>query len=480
MLVAGVLVASLQASTAHAVLAGVKTLGMSATSTAYPIDALCGAYNPAGIALVGNRSDVGLNWVNTHGAANIKGLPTYAPAPFPSVYAIYIAGAHLPQPSTLNGVKNGEKTSNTYTPEFGVVKHFCPTFCGGKFDFAASFLSYNRNYLKTTYGKPFPLFGDTPTGLELVQQTLSGVLAARYCKMHTFGIAINYNIQRLKVNGLEVFATPEFSVAPTRATNKGYSYSNGVGVILGYMFQYKGLQLGAAWQPKTSMRKFARYAGFVAKRGEFDFPMRYQLGISYKFACRLALAFDYEYIKWHDIPMLKNPTFPNLLIGGNASAGLDPAYKLGAKKGPGFGLKNQHFYRFGGEYEINKCFTVRAGFRHANTPVKQEFTAINLLTLDCMQNVWTMGATWKINPCNEISMFYAYGGRHNIHGKNSVPAYVPSTNPATGARFNYPANVDVANSPSGGLNPATALPADGEVNLMQRICVLGISWGRTF
>lgn len=479
MLVAGVLVVSLQASSAHAILAGVKSLGMAAAVSAYPVDTLSGAYNPAGIALLGDRWDAGLSWANTHGAATIKNLPHYsAPPALGGILAGALAASHAPQPDTLNGTRYGTKTSSMYVPEFGAVKHFCPNFCGtGKFDFAVGLISYNRNYIKTTYGKPFELFGTTKTGLELVQQTLGCLLTATYCKMHTFGIAINYNIQRLKVNGLQTFATPFFSVAPKRATDKGYSYSNGVGVILGYMFEYKGLKLGGAWQPETTMRKFARYAGFVADRGSFNLPMRYDLGISYKFACRLGLAFAYEYIRWTGIPHLRNATFPNLQLGAT-----DPEYLLGAKHGAGFGFRNQHFYRFGADYEINDCFTVRAGFRHANTPIKDEFTAINLLNLDCMQDVLTLGGTWRVNPCNELSFFWACGFTHHVHGKNSVPAWVPTTNPVTGARTNYPANVDVNQPIPQGLNPApgVAKAAKGEIDLRQRICVLGFAWGRTF
>lgn len=463
LLLAGVAIASLQSNVAEALLAGVKTTGMAATSVAYPVDCLVGAYNPAGISAIGSRWDSGISWIQTYQRINIHDLPDYSTTP---------GWSGLPtNPSTLNGSRDGAKTPNAWIPEGGIVKNWGSLFGCCDFEFSTGFLVYNRNDLKTTYGRPFELFGTSPTGLDFVHETASLVLSARWCQMHSIGIAINYNIQRLKVDGLQTFADDTFSIEPTHSTNRGYNYSNGVGVIIGYLFEWNCLKAGVAWQPQTTMRKFDKYDGFVADHGMFDLPQRYTAGISYRFFNCLAVAFDWEHIDWTDIPQLANPTFPNLDLGVT-----DPDYKLGAKNGAGFGWKDQNFFRVGVEYTINPCFTVRAGFRHAATPIQPEFTAVNILTLDCMENVVTFGGTWKVNACNELSFFWAQGITKEVKGKNSIPTTLPVV--VGNSVVNYPINA----VPVPFTNPFAPgqTQADGELDLKQRRYGMGIAWGRHF
>ena len=52
---------------------GVKAQGMGGVGIALPQDALAAATNPAGMAWVGNRLDVGLNWFQPDRSAEITG-----------------------------------------------------------------------------------------------------------------------------------------------------------------------------------------------------------------------------------------------------------------------------------------------------------------------------------------------------------------------------------------------------------------------
>jgi len=461
-LLAGVAVLSLQCNKADALLAGVKTTGMAATSVAHPIDAFGGVYNPSNITNLCDRLDFGISWVSTSQGATIRDLPDYTDISYSGVPLLALTGGV--NPSDLNGYRDGAKTADTYVPEFGIIKKLNCNYCpyDMPLELTAGFLSYNRNDLKTTYGKAFELFGTSPTGLEYIHQTASVLIAAKLCHMHSFGLAINYNVQRLKLNGLEGFANDAFSTKPTKTTNRGYNYSNGVGVILGYLFEWNCFKVGASWQPTTSMRNFDKYSGFVAANGSFDLPERYQAGISYTPVCGFTMAFDWERIQWCDIPQLRNDTFPNLENN-----------LLGSKGGAGFGFEPQNFYRVGFEYELNPCFTVRAGFRHANTPIDSEWTAVNILTLDTMENVVTFGATWRVNRCHEISMFYGLGMSKTVRGKNSIPTQVPQYNPNTGTKVFPPLNAD----PQVFASTGQLINGGGEVDIKQRRCALGISWG---
>lgn len=58
--------------TASAFVAGAKASGMAGTGIAYPQDAFAGAYNPAGIVEVGDRTDLGVDLIRDHGHADIR------------------------------------------------------------------------------------------------------------------------------------------------------------------------------------------------------------------------------------------------------------------------------------------------------------------------------------------------------------------------------------------------------------------------
>lgn len=472
MLCAGLVLFTLQSKPAEALLAGVKITGMAATGVSHPIDAFAGVYNPAGITVLPDRLDSGISWVQTYGRGRVRDLPTYPAAVLAQFPPPVQNGTGGVQPSDFNQGYNGAKTADIYVPEFGVNKNWCFNTCNGPLEVSTGIIVHNRNDLKTTYGRAFTLFGTSPMGLEYIHQTAAFVFATKFCNMHSFGISFNYNLQRLKINGLEKFTSDPFSVSPQDTTDRGYSYSNGWGLIVGYLFEWDCFKAGAAYHPKTTMNKFKKYSGFVADHGAFDIPERFTTGVSIRPMKGLTFAFDYEYIHWRGIRQLRNPIFPNLSLSAT-----DDRYLLGAYDGPGFGFNNQNFYRFGAEYEVNRCFTVRAGFRHSPSPIPNEFTAVNLLTLDCMEDVLCFGGTWRMSQCYEVSFFYGIGFTKKIKGKNSIPVNVPQPAP-DGApyfgRLELPINSTVE------ADALTFERADGEVDIKQRRVALGVSLGWYF
>lgn len=374
---------------AEAILASVKSTGMAATAIAYPLDAMSLAYNPAGIVWVGDRLDVGAAWVRNFGKAKVTGntlLPVFG----------------------INGDFNGMRTKNSYAFEFG----FCKTYCGDCFQWAVGLAVYNRNFQKTTYNHHLNLFGTSHVGLEYLHETIAPTLAVRFWDCHSLGISLDWQIQRLKVNGLQNFDTPANSSSPGHVTNRGYNYAQGLTVTLGYRWQITDcLAIGVTYQPKTHMSKFHKYRGFLAQAGRLDVPEKIGAGIAYNIMPCLTACFDWEFIRWSKVKALHNPLIPNLFTS-----------KLGDSNGAGFGFINQNYYRFGLEYRYNECLALRLGFRHANTPVRRSQTAVNTLTLDLVEDFITTGATWTLNENNEISFFYAYGFEKKIHGKGAIPA----------------------------------------------------------
>lgn len=158
------------------------------------------------------------------------------------------------------------------------------------------------------------------------------------------------------------------------------------------------------------MRRFKKYEGFLADRGHFDIPERWFFGIAWRFVDCATIAFDIENDGWSHIRALHNPLLTD-----------DVIQPLGSKHGVGFGWRDQTFYRIGVDYALTENLIVRAGFRHANTPIKSSQTVVNQLTLDTVRDVVTAGATYAFNECYELSSFFAWGIRHRINGHNSIP-----------------------------------------------------------
>lgn len=398
----------LHTSSVEAIFASVKSTGMAATSISYPLDSLSGAYNPGGIASVGDRFDIEVAWVRDTGHGD--------------VYDNAILGEKLHF--------DGMRTKNAFPAGFGLTKTWN---INCDWDIATGVIFYNRNYQKTTYKHPLVLFGTSKPGLEYINQTISPIIAVKWCNSHTIGLSANYQIERLKVDGLQNFDNMFTSIAPGHVTNRGYGYAKGWGFTVGYFGQITDtISIGATYQPETTMSRIDRYKGFLAG-GRINIPRKIGAGIAYRFIPCMVIAFDVEQIQWKKIRSLSN-NFP----------GPEP---LGAKNGSGFGFKDQWYYRLGIEWEIDECWTARVGYRHANTPIKSSQTAVNLLTLDTVEDYLTGGLTWQINACNEISIVGAYGFEKTVKGKNSIPT-----------------------RPYGG----------GEVNIKEEKYAIGLAWGWMF
>lgn len=405
----------LQSSKAEAIFASIKSTGMAATCISYPLDSLVGAYNPAGMVWVGDRFDVEGAWVHDTGHAKVHGNAS----PFAKL---------------VNGSYKGMVTKDVYPVGFGINKNFC---WGCDWEFSAGLIVYNRNFQKTTYNKPFVLLGTSNLGLEYINETISPCFAVKFRNKHSLGVSVNYQIERIKVNGIQNFDHPPGvlpgTLFPGHVTNRGYDYSTGWGVTIGYRGEIlDGLFVGVTYQPETCMTHLNKYKGFLAERGRLNIPRKIGAGISYRVLPCVVVAFDVEQIQWTKIRALANRLFHDGVI--------EP---LGSKNGPGFGFRDQWYYRIGANWQINDCLSARLGYRYAVTPIRRTQTAVNLLTLDTVESFITAGGTYCITCNQEISALFAWGFEHKVKGKHSVPA----------------------------------LFGGGEVDLKEQKYALGLAWG---
>ncbi len=366
---------------------GMKAEGMGGVGIALPQDALAAATNPAGMAFVGNRVDVGADWFRPDRGAEIVGSGNPA----------------------LNGTYDGNGTKDFLIPQFGYNRMVRP-------DLALGVSVFGNGGMNTDYKtNPFAgIGGSGPAGVDLSQLFIAPT-AAYKIGGQAFGISLNLAYQRFKADGLQGFDNPGFSSSPGNVTNRGYDSSTGWGVRLGWTGQLTpNVTLGATYQTKTKMGKFDKYKGLFAEQGGFDIPENYGVGIAVKAMPQLTLAADIQRINYGDVPSVGNPV-DCLFVG---------ACQLGSSNGAGFGWQNTTAYKFGAAYEWSQSLTVRAGYVHIKQPIPQSQTFFNILAPGVVEDHLTLGATYVLPGKSELTLAYMHAFEHKVNGSGSIPALV--------------------------------------------------------
>ncbi len=360
---------------------GMKAKGMGGVGIALPQDALAAATNPAGMALVGNRVDAGVDWFRPDRGAEIvgNGVPGF------------------------NGSYDGNGTKDFLIPEFGYNRMVRP-------DLALGVSVFGNGGMNTDYKtSPFTAIGGTnPAGVDLEQLFVAPTVAYKM-GAHAFGVSLNLAYQRFKAQGLNPFAG--FSSDPANLTDRGYDSSTGWGVRIGWTGQVtSAVTLGATYQTKTKMGKFDKYKGLFADQGSFDIPENYGVGIAVKALPQLTLAADIQRINYANVPAVGNPI--DCLFTG---------CQLGGPNGAGFGWRNTTVYKFGAAYQWSQNLTLRAGYVTLKQPIPQNQTLFNILAPGVVEQHLTLGATWVLPNKSELTAAYMHAFENKVDGSGSIP-----------------------------------------------------------
>jgi long-chain fatty acid transport protein len=117
---------------------------------------------------------------------------------------------------------------------------------------------------------------------------ITGVLAMQAFKLKGIGTFAGYT---------KSFAASGGTALPTNLTDSGTDFSYGWGVKIGAIYAVNDqLNVGAAYQSKTSMSDLDKYADLFADGGNFDIPASLRLSASLTASPQLSLHFDYERI----------------------------------------------------------------------------------------------------------------------------------------------------------------------------------------
>jgi long-chain fatty acid transport protein len=359
---------------------GTKAKSMGGVGIALPQDALAAATNPAGMVMLGNRIDFGVDWFRP------------------------VRDAEITAPNPTAAKNDGNDTQSFIVPEFGYNRMLNTNLSLGV-------SVYGNGGMNTDYNNGIPLFGSTTrAGVDLMQLFIAPTIAYKLTPDHAIGLSVNLAYQRFEATGLQGFAAS--SASPANLTNNGHDSSTGMGIRIGYTGNISDrVTIGATYQSKTRMSKFSDYKGLFAEGGDFDIPENYGVGIAVKATPALTAAFDIEHIRYSDIASVSNP-LQNLFAGN----------PIGSKNGPGFGWNDMTVYKLGVSYAYSKDLTLMAGWNHGKQPIPKSQTFFNILAPGVIEDHLTLGMTWTLANKSELTLSYVHAFSHKQKGSGSIPA----------------------------------------------------------
>jgi len=390
---------------------GMKAKGMGGASMAMTSDALAGADNPAAMAFVGNRLDLGVDWFRPDRSAKREGS----------------AGGT----GALDGSAEGNETQNFWVPEFGYNRMLRPDLSlgisvvahgGMNTDYSGGQLDQGICQGGAPNGVRVNLLcGTGNLGVDLAQLVFAPTVAYRFAPGHSLGVAPLIGYQRFKAYGLDAFKP--ISSDPDNLTNRGYDDAWGAGLRVGYYGRVTpALAVGAAYATKMDMQKFDKYRGLFAEQGDFDIPENYGFGVAFSVTPKVMIAADYMRINYSKVASVGNPSnqpgcAPTFPAGPGVGAGC-----LGASGSSiGFGWQDVNVFKLGLEYHWDSQLVLRAGYNKSDNPIQARDVTFNILAPGVIEEHLTLGFTYSLSRSSEITLAYMHAFENSVSG--------PATNP---------------------------------------------------
>lgn len=366
---------------------GMVSQFMGGAGAAYSQDAMSQATNPAGLVGLDNQVNLGLSFFSPQRGFTGK-----------------------------DGTNPGRLVPNTRVDSKAKLFLIPNAAANYKIDAksAIGVAFYGNGGMNTTYsaadatcsaGAP-GVFCDGKTGVDLNQAFLQFTYAREIFKGVSLGVAPIVAMQLFEAKGLTSFSG--FSSDPANLTNEGTDVSFGIGGRFGVQAKLPAnIQLGAAYQMRTYMTKFDKYAGLFAEQGSFDIPPALQAGISWKPVEAVTLLFDYRRIWYSQVDAVGNKFFfPS------------PGKQLGDDDGPGFGWNDANIFKVGAQWDIDKEWTVRAGYSYTDQPIDGSEVLFNILAPGVMEHHITAGVTYSMSEDIKLHLGGFYAPKSTVSGAN--------------------------------------------------------------
>jgi long-chain fatty acid transport protein len=363
---------------------GTNYKAMAGAGVALYLGTQAPATNPAAMAFLGKRYDVGIEIFNPNRQFSVTGSPSGFPGTFGlAPGTVESDSRYFPIPSLGANWKVGENGT------FGIS-------------------AYGNGGMNTDYAAA--VFGVAPAGVDLSQMFLAPTYAHKLGPRHALGISAILAYQRFEAKGLLGFSP--FSGDPTSLTNRDHANSYGGGVRVGYLGELTDwLSLGASYQSRIAMTRFDEYSGLFADKGGFDVPQTFTGGVAVKPVEKLTVALDVQWINYESVTSVGNDFLPNL-----AKA------PLGTSNGAGFGWHDMTIYKAGLQYEASRDWTLRAGYSYGRQPIRDNEVLINILAPGVMEQHVTAGFSRLLKKGQSLNLAIIRALPKSVAGPNNLEA----------------------------------------------------------
>ena len=369
---------------------GTHYSGMAGAGAALSLNTMASATNPAALAFLGKRVDVGVAVFKPNRSYGVTGNPSGYPGTF--------------------GLTPGSWDSDNTT-------FFIPSL-GANFKVgengAFGIALYGNGGMNTDW--PNEVFYAGNAGVDLSQMFVAPTYAVRLGENHGLGLTAIGAVQWFQATGLASFGM--FSTDPASLTDNGKSYSYGGGLRVGYMGNFSPyFSIGASYQTKIWMSEFDEYAGLFAQKGDFDIPANWVIGVAIKPTENFDIAVDYQRVLYSKIPAIANPMMPAL--GGCMMGQVSSC--MGGDQGPGFGWQDMSVIKIGAQLRTGSGWTWRAGYSYGEQPIPESEMLFNILAPGVIEQHVTAGFS-KAFGTQEISFAVMRGLDKSISGPNALEA----------------------------------------------------------
>ncbi|UCB56195.1 MAG: outer membrane protein transport protein [Thiotrichales bacterium] len=429
---------------------GSKEKGMAGAGVAYTHnDALAAATNPAAMAFVDKRVDIGLQiFAPSPRGYTVTGNP---PAPAGTTLDFFcqtgpgnpIDASSVPcqPPFSVNPGTVESENDMFLIPHFGYNhplndKTTVGIAIYGNGGMNTEYATGSARTLSPATGAlaDFPgTFGFGTAGVNLEQMFFNFNSSYKLNPRHALGGSLILVGSRFRAQGLEQFSG--FSTDPTNLSGNVNSLAWGFGAKVGYQGEVaKGVRVGVSYQSKISMGEFDEYKGLFAESGDFDIPSTYTLGASFDVGKSAVIVADYQRINYTDVTSLSNPV--SKLTGGGCLDSLNGAILrdntfpptgplplatgstcLGGPDGAGFGWEDIGIIKLGFQFTAANI-DWRVGYSHSDQPIPESETLFNILAPAVIQDHVTGGLTWPIGKSQELNLALMYALEETVKGPN--------------------------------------------------------------
>jgi long-chain fatty acid transport protein len=361
---------------------GTNYKAMAGAGVALSLGTQAPATNPAAMAFLGPRYDIGMEVFNPNRQFSVTGSPSGYPGTFGLAPGTVQSGSkYFPIPSLGANWKVGENST------FGVS-------------------AYGNGGMNTDYAAA--VFGVAPAGVDLSQMFLAPTYAHKLSSRHALGVSAIFAYQRFEAKGLQAFAN--LSLDPESLTNNDHANSYGAGVRIGYLGELTDwLAFGASYQSRINMTKFDNYSGLFAEKGGFDIPQTLTGGVAVKPADKLTVALDVQWINYESVKSVGNDFLPNLALAA-----------LGTTGGAGFGWHDMTIYKLGLQYQANRDWVLRTGYSYGRQPIRSNEVLINILAPGVMEHHITAGITRAVKKGQAMNFAIIRAIPKSVTGPNNL------------------------------------------------------------